>query len=175
MDEEIVEIRGYGASDLESCRTLWFELSESHRILFNDPTIGGANPGAYFDRHLKQAGPSKIWVAEVGGEIVGMVGLVVDPVSDGSSMVIEPVVVKKEFRGKGIGRKLLEYAIEKARRSGANFLSIQPVVRNVRALKTFHEAGFRAIGNIDLVMELKEDRKLAWRPGIEIHGLEFEY
>jgi GNAT superfamily N-acetyltransferase len=174
MNEDKVEIRGYSSADLESCRALWFELTEAHRIIYDDPTIGGDDPGAYFDKHLELVGPERIWIAEINGEVAGMVGLMRNP-HDGTSNVVEPIVVKKEHRGKGIGRKLLEYVVENARRSGAHFLTIQPVARNLKAMQLFHDFGFKALGNIDMVIELTEEKKIAWKPGIKIHDLEFEY
>lgn len=174
MDEEKVEIRDFSSADLESCRKLWFELTEAHRVIYDDPTIGGQDPGAYFDKHLQLVGPERIWIAEIDSEVVGMAGLMRNP-HDGTSNVIEPIVVKREHREKGIGRKLLEFVIKDARRSGAQFLTIQPVARNLRAMQLFHDVGFRALGNIDMVIELNEEKKIAWRPGIRIHDLEFEY
>jgi GNAT superfamily N-acetyltransferase len=174
MDKDKVDIRGYSSADLESCRALWFELTEAHRIIYDDPTIGGDDPGAYFDKYLKLVGPEKIWIAEMNGEVVGMVGLMHNP-HDGTSNVVEPIVVKKDHRGKGIGRKLLEYVIEKERRSGAQFLTIQPVARNVKAMKMFYDLGFKGIGNIDMVIELREEKKMVWKSCLRIHDLEFEY
>jgi len=36
--------RKYRSSDIEQCRSLWKELTEWHRIIYKDPTIGGENP-----------------------------------------------------------------------------------------------------------------------------------
>jgi GNAT superfamily N-acetyltransferase len=174
MDAEKVEIRGYSSADLESCRTLWFELTEAHRIIYDDPTIGGDDSGAYFDKHLEMVGSERIWIAEIDGEVVGMLGLMRNP-HDGTSNVVEPIVVKKEHRGKEIGRKLLQHVIEEERRAGRQFLTIQPVARNVEAMKMFRDLGFKGIGNIDLVMELREEDKMVWKSGLKIHDLEFEY
>jgi GNAT superfamily N-acetyltransferase len=174
MDEGKVEIRSYSPADLESCRTLWFELTEAHRIIYDDPTIGGDDPGAYFDKHLKLVGPERIWIAVIDGQVAGMIGLMRNP-HDGTSNVVEPIVVKKEHRGKGIGRELLEYVVEEERRSGKQFITIQPVARNVKAMKMFHDLGFKGIGNVDLVMELREENKMIWKSGLRIHDIEFDY
>jgi GNAT superfamily N-acetyltransferase len=111
----------------------------------------------------------------MNGEIVGMVGLLTDPLSDGSSAVVEPVVVTKEHRGNGIGKMLLEFIKGEAKKMGATFLSIQPVARNVAAMKMFHKMGFKAVGNVDMVIELQDEKKIAWKPGLELHGLELDY
>jgi hypothetical protein len=57
-----ITIRQYDLSDLEGCRALWVELTQRHREIYNDPTIGGDSPGLYFDKHLAQTGSKCLWV-----------------------------------------------------------------------------------------------------------------
>ena len=45
---EIV-VRDYADSDYGACRSLWAELTEYHRSIYEDPSIGGDDPGAGFD------------------------------------------------------------------------------------------------------------------------------
>jgi hypothetical protein len=42
-------IRDYVESDYGACRSLWAELTEYHRVIYGDPSIGGDDPGAGFD------------------------------------------------------------------------------------------------------------------------------
>jgi hypothetical protein len=44
-----VIIRKYLPIDKESCRKLWQELTEKHRQIYQDPSIGGPTPEKYFD------------------------------------------------------------------------------------------------------------------------------
>jgi len=92
-----VSIRGYRPDDLGACRALWAELTEHHRRIYGDPTIGGDNPGAYFDTYL--ATPERVdsWVAVIDGAVVGLTGLF----DHGDSGEIEPVVVTEARRGRG--------------------------------------------------------------------------
>jgi hypothetical protein len=65
-----ITIRPYGDSDLEPCRTLWAELTRRHREIYGDPSIGGDDPGAYFDDHLDLRAPaSDTW--KQGPELFG--------------------------------------------------------------------------------------------------------
>jgi hypothetical protein len=64
-----VAIRPYRPTDLEACRALWVELVQRHREIYQDPSIGGDDPGLYFDRHLAQVGAERIWVAECAGAV----------------------------------------------------------------------------------------------------------
>jgi len=47
-----VIVRDYADGDYGACRSLWAELTEYHRSIYGDPTIGGDDPGAGFDDYL---------------------------------------------------------------------------------------------------------------------------
>lgn len=162
-----VTIRNYNRSDKEICRSLWEELTEWHRQIYKDPTIGGKNPGEHFDRYLSKVGPSKIWVATIGSEVVGMVGL---DLSDYGPQ-IEPLIVAKTHRNKGVGTKLVEKTIAEARRNG-NSLSVAPVARNTDAICFFNKMGFKNLGQIEMFMDFR-NRK--WESRIEFHGCNFDF
>jgi ribosomal protein S18 acetylase RimI-like enzyme len=110
-----VTIRPYRPADLESCRALWVELVQRHRHLYDDPSIGGEAPGLHFDRHLARVGPERIWVAKIEGKVLGMVALILD----GDEAEIDPIVVASTHRGQGIGRALLNRAVEEAKACSA--------------------------------------------------------
>ena len=166
-----ITIRQYNASDLDRCRALWGELTQHHRDIYDDPSIGGAVAGSYFDKHLARAGPEHIWVAEHNGEVVGFVGLIVGE----QEAEVEPIVVASGHRGKGIGKSLLNHAIAEAKRMGVRFLNVRPVARNVEAISFFYNSGFRLLGHIELFMELSSPASGAWKPGPELFGCSFEY
>ena len=165
-----ISIRSYGTSDLEACRDLWRELTQRHRDIYGDQSIGGADPGAAFDAFLLRR-PTRLWVAERDAEVVGLCGLVVS----GEDTEVDPMVVRSGLRSQGIGGRLLGRAIEEARRLGVRFLSVRPVARNVEAISFYVDAGFRTLGYIDLFVELRAGTGREWKPGISIHGHEFKY
>ena len=141
-----MKIRKYISSDLRQCRYLYAEMIQRHRDLYSDETIGGADPGKEFDKHLKLVGEDKIWVAENNGELVGLVSLIVN----GQQAEIEPIVVKKECRGRNIGKMLLKKVTEEAENIGILCLSVKPVVRNKEAISFFHKSGFNSLGQVEL-------------------------
>jgi GNAT superfamily N-acetyltransferase len=164
-------VRDYAEGDYRACRDLWAELTEYHRGIYGDPSIGGDDPGAEFDDYL--ATPQRIgsWVAESHGRVVGLTGLL----DHGRSAEVEPVVVTGAARGQGIGRRLISRVVEEALARGYEYLAIRPVARNVAAVRRFHAAGFRALGgHIDLTMDLAA-RRHEWLPGASLHGLDFDY
>jgi GNAT superfamily N-acetyltransferase len=110
-----VTIRPYRPTDLEPCRALWVELVQRHRHLYDDPSIGGKAPGLHFDRHLACVGPERVWVAEGEGKVLGMVALILH----GNEAETDPIVVASTHRGQGIGRALLNRAVEEAKACSA--------------------------------------------------------
>lgn len=164
-------IRGYRAGDLETCRSLWDELTEWHRTIYNSPTIGGDDPGLQFDEHLAKVGPEHIWLAEIEGEAVGMVGLIIETAE--GSPEIEPVIVVPQARGTGIGRQLVEHVLEIARGLGVLDVTVRVVGRNAEALRFYHELGFDTIGYIELFHDLRPTTEQPWREGETIADRRF--
>jgi GNAT superfamily N-acetyltransferase len=164
-------VRGYAEGDYGACRSLWAELTEYHRSIYGDPSIGGDDPGAGFDGYLGDPQRMGSWVAEWHGGVVGLTGLL----DRGTSGEVEPVVVAEAVRGQGIGRMLISRVVEEARARNYEYLAIRPVARNVAALRRFHAAGFRTLGgHIDLTMDLTA-RRHEWLAGASLHGLDFDY
>ena len=87
-------IREYQDDDREQCRTLWRELTEWHREIYQDPTIGGEHPEDYFDKHLAKVGADQLWVAVRDSKVAGLVGLILE----GEEAEIEPLIVSKICR-----------------------------------------------------------------------------
>lgn len=165
----LVTIRRYRPDDLESCRSLWVELTEWHRQVCQSPEIGAPDPARYFDAHLDRVGPERVWVAEVGGRVVGMAGLVPGE----HEAELEPLVVSERYRGSGIGRKLVKVVVEAARTTGVNHLKVRPVARNELAIRFFHREGFDVLGQIDLLMDLRSTERQDWRVGERIANRDF--
>jgi GNAT superfamily N-acetyltransferase len=143
-----VTIRPFDEQDAPACRALWAELTRWHRALYDDTSIGGDDPGSGFDGYLEHA---RMWVAERRGSVVGLVGLVMH----GRQAEIEPVVVSFDIRGQGIGRALVETAVEAARADGARQVKASPVARNALALRFFHRLGFDTLGHVDVLLDFE--------------------
>jgi GNAT superfamily N-acetyltransferase len=164
-----VEIRSYRATDLNACRVLYAQLVEHHREFYSDPTIGGDDPGAGFDAYMELPKRVATWVAVDGDATMGLSGLL----WDGNESTIEPVVVDRLCRRTGVGRRLIETAIDESRRLGATDVNIKPVARNASAIQVFHELGFRTLGHLQLFMRLDRDDSY-WQTGPNIHGRVFD-
>lgn len=166
-----MSVREYEPSDLNRCRFLWAEMTERHRDIYEDPSIGGDEPGLEFDQHLSRVGPERVWVATSGEEIVGLVSLI----QDGEQAEVEPIVVSSQHRGLKIGHELLNHAVEQAKTLGVLCLSVKPVARNEEAISFFYDAGFKTLGHIQMFMWLGPSSPGQWRPGPRLFGKSFDY
>jgi N-acetylglutamate synthase-like GNAT family acetyltransferase len=146
-------------------------MTQRHRDIYDDPTIGGKNPGLEFDNHVARVGPDLIWVAEADDALVGFVSLI----HEGEEAEIEPIVVTGEARSAGLGHRLVEHAVEQAREMGVLCLSVKPVARNEKAISFFYDAGFRTLGHVQLFMWLGESVPGQWKKGPELFGKQFKY
>jgi GNAT superfamily N-acetyltransferase len=166
-----VSVRDYHGGDYDACRALWAQLTEYHRRIYGDSSIGGDDPGSGFDDYLAEPRRIGSWVAESNGSVIGLTGLF-DRATSGE---VEPVVVAETARDQGIGRMLIDRVVDEARARGFEYLAIRPVARNVAAVRRFHAAGFRTLGgHIDLTMDLAP-RRHEWLTGASLHDLDFDY
>jgi len=164
-----VTIRPFEEQDASDCRALWAELTRSHRALYDDATIGGDDPGSGFDAYSAEFAGARKWVAERDGSVIGFVGLIIR----GRQGEIEPVVVSFAARGQGIGRSLVETAVEAARAEGVDQLKASPVARNSHAIDFFHSLGCTALGHVDLLLDSRHPPGY-WRRGERIAGSDFD-
>ena len=165
-------VRRYEAADRDQCRNLWRELTEWHKEIYADPRIGGEHPEDYFDKHLGKVGADNLWVAVDDSNVVGLIGLMV--VDDETE--IEPLIVSRAHRGKGIGKQLISMIIDEARKRGVRLLNIRPVARNAQTLRFLYKQGFTNLGYIELFIDLTDaSARYTWKPGPTIFGCDFNY
>ena len=162
-----VSVRNYREIDLNQCRGLWRELVEWHRKIYGDASIGGEEPELFFDKHLAKVGANQIWVAVTEDGVVGFMGLEIE----NEEVKVEPVIVNETYRRKGVGRMLVEKAVDEARKKGVKFISVMPVARNEDAIRFFYEMGFRNLGQVQLFMDFPKKK---WKSGLELCGLKFD-
>jgi N-acetylglutamate synthase-like GNAT family acetyltransferase len=146
-------------------------MTQRHRDIYDDPSIGGDDPGLEFDDHLSRVGPDLVWVAESEDGVVGFVSLI----HEGEEAEIEPIVVTSHIRSTGIGHRLVEHAVEQAKKLGVLCLSVKPVARNEQAIAFFYDAGFHTLGHIQLFKWLGDTFPGQWKKGPELFGKQFEY
>lgn len=134
----VIEIRSLAPNDdAAAFRTLneewitrYFTLEAKDRETLNDPLHSILLKGGH------------IFMAYAGAEAVGCVALI--PMQNGiyelSKMAISP-----HLRGRGLGRRLLQYAIAQARSIGARSLFLGSNTRLKDAIHLYESVGFRHV------------------------------
>ncbi|MDD5053048.1 MAG: GNAT family N-acetyltransferase [Sulfuricurvum sp.] len=89
---------------------------------------------------------STILVASVNNEIVGMITMqtLISTASGGYVGLIEDLIVTKNYRGIGIGSKLLKSLIDESQHQGLLRLALGADIRNTAAILFYRKHGFAA-------------------------------
>jgi len=171
----MLSIRQYEEADYNACRNrLWPQLTERHREIYNAPGIGGDDPGSDFDDHLRNVGPSRLWVAELDGEVVGLTGLIVGAANEIEPMSeIEPLVVDKAYRGSGVGSAMIDFLKVYVGTNDLPEIVVRPVARNKLMLEFMKKQGFDTLGIVELIMR-DESGPSNWAYGAEVSGVSFK-
>ena len=164
-------IRQFVDTDRVRCCELWRSLTQRHRDLYDDPTLGGPDPGVEFDEYLRQPELHGLWVAEHAHQVVGLCGLLIR----GEECELEPIVVDPSHRSRGVGALLAQQAIAESRHLGMKYVNVRPVARNLEAIRFFHRQGFQLLGRFELSIALEGASPFGSTRATELHGLRFEY
>lgn len=99
----------------------------------------------YADFDAAPAAPPKaLWIADKDGEVAGSVFVV--PAAEGEGMAqLRMLYVEPAFRGLGIGRQLVDQAIQFARASGYRHIMLWTQDCLVAARKIYQHAGFELV------------------------------
>jgi putative acetyltransferase len=149
MDINEIIYRNIGADDNK-------ELADLIRCVFREFKID--RPGTvYFDPttdnlyELFKTPGSVYWVAEAKGAIAGGCGIYPTPgLPEGCAELVK-LYLLPQWRGKGIGRELMEKCFESARQSGYSQLYLESLPELSKAVSMYLNSGFRhiphALGN----------------------------
>jgi putative acetyltransferase len=135
MDSVEVEIRPFTVADAPAFRALnedwikeYFDLEEEDRLVLNDPVA-----------HILRLG-GHIFMAFVDEVAIGCCCLIA---MQPGVFKLAKMTVATPFRGKGIGRKILAYTIDKAKSLGAIKLFLASNTRLEDAIHLYEAYGFR--------------------------------
>jgi GNAT superfamily N-acetyltransferase len=91
----------------------------------------------------------KTFVAVLEDKIVGTFYIKPNQIGLGSHIANGSYMVAPEARGKGVGRKMGEFSIQEAKKSGFHAMQFNFVVKsNEKAVKLWKSLGFEIIGEI---------------------------
>lgn len=117
-------IRKFNSQDLAVVMQIWLKTNiETHSFI----------PATYWKNNFEEVKAAllhaEVYVAEVGGQIVGFIGL--------NQTIIEGIFVKKGMRSRGIGKQLLDY-VKKIKPE----LQLEVYKENPRAIKFYEREQF---------------------------------
>jgi len=140
-----VDIRGYEKKDILEAIAIWNEVVEEG-VAFPQTEVLTESSG---DEFFSEQTFTGIAFDMDSGRIVGLYILHPNNVGRCGHICNTSYAVKKEFRGKGIGKKLVIHSMEKAKEQGFRILQFNAVVRsNERALRLYEKLGFVKLGII---------------------------
>ncbi len=131
MNERIFELTEPLPHYVEPIKKLLAQLSSSH-IEFGEKEL----------RAIVESPASQLFILEYDGQIAGMLTLCSYLAPTGRKLWIEDVVVDNAFRGRGYGRRLVEWAVDRAKEKGGTLMLTSKPSR-VAANALYRSAGFQ--------------------------------
>lgn len=146
-----IVIRPYQAGDLESLRRITIEsfdgVSFDQIVESKFGLLNGHDWRWRKARHIEDdvtANAAGAFVAEADGEIVGYITTVIDRPSGKAR--IPNLAITAQARGQGLGRKLIQHALDYLRREGASYAMIETMAGNDVGEHLYPSCGFVEIG-----------------------------
>lgn len=100
---------------------------------------------------------NELIVAEIDGEVIGTMQLTFIPniaFQGGKRMLIESVRVDSKLRGQGIGKKFMEFAINRAKEKDCLFVQLTTAADRTDAHRFYKDLGFTA-SHVGMKLKLK--------------------
>ena len=128
--------------EVHECRAVSDELVEAMRRLIPQLSSSNPPPGRAELEEIVASGATTLFVASLGGRIVGALTLVAFRIPTGVRTRIEDVVVDETVRGQRVGERLSEVALDAARRLGARSTDLTSRPSREAANRLYARMGF---------------------------------
>jgi ribosomal protein S18 acetylase RimI-like enzyme len=136
-----IEIREIRSGDAPSYREALDAVCRERRFLAGLAAPPMKDTQAFVDRNIARDNPN--FVAVDGEAVVGWCDAIPGESSTGMAHVARMgMAVAKAHRGQGIGRRLMEAVIDKARRKGLEKIELSVYSTNLAAVALYESAGF---------------------------------
>jgi L-amino acid N-acyltransferase YncA len=149
-----VKIRDAVAGDLPAIVEIYNSTIPSRVVSADTEPVSVEQRTPWFDEHDPSRRP--IWVMEEGGETIGWLSLSdfydARPAYHATAEI--GVYVREDYRGKGVGRRLVEEAIRRGPELGLKTLTAGAFAHNDASVGLFERMGFRKWAHFPSVAEL---------------------
>ena len=147
MPAPAVSIRGFREADREAIKRLTLEAFAGVTLEQNVEEALGVLHGHDWRwrkaRHIDDdiaANPDGVFVADAEGTVAGYITALVDRAAGKGR--IPNLAVAREFRGQGLGRRLIEHALDYFRREGLGYAMIETMAQNPVGQHLYPACGF---------------------------------
>ena len=109
---------------------------------------------------LSDPARGRVCVARDGARVVAMASLLftVSTAEGGRAALFEDLIVRPQYRGRGIGAKLLEHVIGEARTAGVLRITLLTEAQNERAQALYRKLGFKKSAMQPMRLHLREEK-----------------
>lgn len=130
-------------------------LWPKHDVITVDGTVAGVIKLKTFDESPAKEGITKTW-REIFKEygffrvvITGIMMVVIDEPVNRDELYIEYIAVSPEYRGLGLGTKLMDYGLERGKNDEKiRHYTLHVIDKNVRAIHLYERYGFKTVKHI---------------------------
>ena len=159
-----MQIRPFLAGDLEVIREITVEAFDGVSIDQGiEQKYGIINShdwkwrkGRHIDEDVKRNSKG-IFIVEIDGVIVGLISTQQD--TEAGIGLIHNIAFRPEYRGKGLGRKLIHYALDLFRENGLTHAKIETLIQNEIGGHLYRSIGFQEVAQqTHFVADLREGR-----------------
>lgn len=141
MDQ--LHIRSASMDDLDAMWTIFQAvIAPGDALPFDERFDRGTFRDHWFGAHAA-------WVAEQGGEVLGMYKLGANHAGRGAHIASATYAVAPAAQGRGIGRRLVEHSLQRACAAGFRGIQFNRVVStNAAAVELYRRLGFEVVGTL---------------------------
>ena len=140
----MIQIRPATEDDFPAIWAIFQEIIQTGDTYANDETFSGS------EARQMWLGPTvRTLVACLDEEVVGAYKLVPNMPGRGAHVANGSYIVEAHYRGRGIGRQLVEHSLQEAKRLGYRALQFNLVVStNQGAIKLYQQYGFQILATL---------------------------
>lgn len=140
---ETLRIRPATGDDLESMWTIFRAvIAPGDALPFDEDFDRDTFRDHWFGAHAAS-------VAEQGGQVIGMYKLGANHAGRGAHIASATYAVAPAMQGRGVGRRLVEHSLERARAAGFRGIQFNYVVStNAAAVELYRRLGFDIVGTL---------------------------